>query len=177
MAEHVEVERKYDAVPRQPLPDLDGVGGLRVRTPPEESALEATYFDTADLRLGRRRVTMRRRTGGSDAGWHLKLPAAGDARTEVRAPLGRATRTPPAPLREEVSALVRDAALGPVAVLRTRRVEHVLVDAADQPVAVLADDTVTAERLAPDRVELEAWREVEVELVDPAALGEFLSRS
>ena len=170
VAEHVEVERKYDAVPGRALPDLDGVAGLRLRGPAEESALEATYLDTPDLRLGRRKVTLRRRTGGSDAGWHLKLPASGDARTEVRAPLGRATRTPPDALREEVRALVRDAVLTPVAVLRTRRVEHVLVDADDRPVALLADDTVTAERLAPERVRLEAWREVEVELVDPQAV-------
>src|SRR4051794_32661759 len=64
---------------------------------PVECALSAVYFDTEDLRLARSGVTLRRRTGGSDDGWHLKLPAGPDARDEVRLPpeeLG----APPAPL-------------------------------------------------------------------------------
>ena len=30
------------------------------------------------------RLTLRRRVGGADAGWHLKLPAGADSRDEVR---------------------------------------------------------------------------------------------
>ena len=33
--------------------------------------------------LAARGITLRRRTGGSDAGWHLKLPAGPDSRTEL----------------------------------------------------------------------------------------------
>ena len=36
--------------------------------------LEAVYYDTPNLRLLAEGVTLRRRTGGEDAGWHLKLP-------------------------------------------------------------------------------------------------------
>src|SRR4051812_42639837 len=38
---------------------------------------DATYFDTADLRLARAGLTLRRQTGGEDAGWHLQIDAAG----------------------------------------------------------------------------------------------------
>ena len=38
--------------------------------------LTAAYLDTDDLRLARWRVSLRRREGGTDEGWHLKLPVA-----------------------------------------------------------------------------------------------------
>jgi hypothetical protein len=89
-----EVELKFDADPAMSLPDLTGEAGSVGEA--TESQLDATYFDTADARLARHHVTLRRRTGGDDAGWHLKLPAGQDERIEVRLPLGRATRTVPA---------------------------------------------------------------------------------
>ena len=170
VATHLEIERKYDAIPGRALPPLDDVPGIGRADEAGESSLEATYFDTEDLRLARHKVTFRRRTGGSDAGWHVKLPASGDARTEVRAPLGHATMTPPTELQGEVTALVRARPLRPVAVLRTARVERTLVDGEGRPVAVVADDTVTAERLT-GQLESSTWREVEVELVDPDAIA------
>ncbi|BAS10441.1 uncharacterized protein Rv2226/MT2285 [Arthrobacter sp. Hiyo4] len=39
--------------------------------------LEAVYFDTQTHTLASRDITLRRRTGGVDAGWHLKLAAEG----------------------------------------------------------------------------------------------------
>ena len=36
--------------------------------------LSAVYHDTDDLRLARWEVTLRRRQGGVDEGWHLQLP-------------------------------------------------------------------------------------------------------
>ncbi|KRF46316.1 hypothetical protein ASH01_22210 [Terrabacter sp. Soil811] len=94
---HDEVERKYDVDPTMVLPNLaeaEGVGSVR---PPEEFRLDAVYFDTAGLDLARRGVTLRRRSGGADAGWHLKLPVSGDTRTELQVPLGQAgeRRCPP----------------------------------------------------------------------------------
>jgi CHAD domain-containing protein len=164
MARHREVERKFDSDADTPLPDLTGLaGGVGEGVATD---LDATYFDTAELRLARHGVTLRRRTGGADAGWHLKLPVGGDERLEVRRPLGRATRTVPAALLKEVRALARDAQLVPVARLRTTRVEHTLLGSDGASLAVVADDTVRAERLAGDAVEVSTWREVEVELVD-----------
>jgi CYTH domain-containing protein len=79
VAEHREVERKYDIEPGGLLPPLvDADPPLRV-TEPVTIHLEAVYFDTPDLRLARRGSTLRRRTGGEDEGWHLKLPAGGIA--------------------------------------------------------------------------------------------------
>ncbi|MFQ3560220.1 CYTH domain-containing protein [Streptomyces gramineus] len=49
--------------------------------------LDAVYYDTDDLRLIGASATLRRRTGGDDASWHLKPPLAGDSREEEQAPL------------------------------------------------------------------------------------------
>ena len=77
-----ETERKYDAVPTTELPDPAAVTGYATIGGPEEFELVATYFDTDDLRLLRAGVTLRRRCGGDDAGWHVKLPVSGDSRSE-----------------------------------------------------------------------------------------------
>ena len=50
--------------------------------------LAATYFDTPGDRLAANKITLRRRTGGTDEGWHLKLPAADGNRQELHEPLG-----------------------------------------------------------------------------------------
>lgn len=164
MTRYQEIERKFDADPGASLPDLSSDPGAVSEA--VESQLDATYFDTADARLARHRITLRRRTGGDDAGWHLKLPAGQDERTEVRLPLGRATRTVPAALVGEVRALVRDRRLIPVAMLHTTRIERRLLGADGSTLAIVADDTVHAERPIDGAVEVSTWREVEVELVE-----------
>src|SRR5829696_6794885 len=125
---HLEVESKFDVDDAFELPSLDGLDGVATVDPPVEHGLEATYHDTDDLRLLRARVTLRRRTGGPDAGWHLKLPA-GTARRELHAPLGRAVKQPPQALTAPVVGILRGAPTSPVAVLRTRRVITALRDA------------------------------------------------
>src|ERR1700738_4467323 len=87
---YLEVERKFDVGESTSSPSFAGMADiLRVERPPTQT-LDAVYFDTPARDLASRRITLRRRTGGVDAGWHLKLPAGPDARTEVRAPLGTA---------------------------------------------------------------------------------------
>jgi CHAD domain-containing protein len=164
MDRYSEVERKFDAEPGMSLPDLSGdAGSVGEAT---ELQLDATYFDTADARLARHHVTLRRRTGGDDAGWHLKLPAGQDERTEVRLSLGRATRTVPAALVREVRAIAGDRPLVPIATLHTTRIERRLLDADGNPLAAIADDTVHGQRLTGPEAEESTWREVEVELLD-----------
>lgn len=159
-----EVELKFDANPSAPFPDLsDAAATVSEAT---ESQLDATYFDTADTRLARHGITLRRRTGGEDAGWHLKLPSGQDERTEVRLPLGRATTKVPATLSQEVRALVRGRPLIPVAKLHTTRIERRLLDADGNALAAVADDLVHAERPTEGAVEVSTWREVEVELIE-----------
>jgi CHAD domain-containing protein len=163
---HLEVESKYDVDDAFELPPLEGLDGVATVDPPVEHGLEAVYHDSEDLRLLRARVTLRRRTGGPDAGWHLKLPA-GTARRELHAPLGRAVKKPPRALLAPVTGLLRGASTGPVATLRTRRVVTSLRDADGRLLAEVADDRVTATVPAPgpdQPTEVHAWREVEVEL-------------
>ncbi|TFV57573.1 CYTH and CHAD domain-containing protein [Geodermatophilus sp. DF01-2] len=167
--EHVEVERKFEADETFSLPDLTGVEGVAAVGDPEQQTLEAIYYDTPDLRLLRSKVTLRRRTGGADAGWHVKLPGVDGARRELHQPLGRAARTAPRTVVAPVLGLLGTAAAEPVATVATRRVAHRLLDEAGRVLAEVADDAVVGTALATGPGEpatVTSWREVEVELVD-----------
>jgi hypothetical protein len=83
----LEVENKYAVGPGFVVPDLSGLPGVAAVSSPHTYHLTAIYLDTPGFRLASAHITLRRRTGGTDAGWHLKLPA-GTARREVHAPLG-----------------------------------------------------------------------------------------
>lgn len=164
-----ETERKYAADGRFEQPDLTGLPAVAGSRDLDPAELDAVYFDTEDLRLATRHITLRRRTGGDDAGWHLKLPTAeADTRTEVRAPLGRATRTVPADLAAEVAVHTRGQRLVPVVRLRNHRERRHLLDAAGEPLAEIAHDHVTAQLLGTGRDSKAvaiSWTEFEVELV------------
>ena len=162
---HREVERKYDVPHDAQLPALDELSWVASVPAPVEELLEAVYFDTPDLALARARITLRRRTGGHDAGWHLKRPLDNGDREESRHPLGRATKSVPASLRREVRVHTRAQALAPVATIDTRRVVHRLLDPAGEVLAEVCDDTVTAHATAGDgAAQTTGWREWEVEL-------------
>jgi CHAD domain-containing protein len=166
---HVEVERKFEVDETFALPDLTGAGAVAAVGDPEEQALEATYYDTPDLRLLRSRVTLRRRTGGADAGWHVKLPGVDGARRELHQPLGRAARTAPRAVVAPLLGLLGTAAAEPVATLSTRRMVHRLLDEEGRVLAEVADDVVVGTALATGPGEpatVTTWREIEVELVD-----------
>jgi CHAD domain-containing protein len=175
----MERERKFDIDPDQPVPRLNGVGPVVAQREPVETTLHATYFDTPDYRLAQAKITLRRRTGGEDAGWHLKLPAAGDARQEIHLPLDSGTTTVPAQLRDLIQAHLEDVEPAPVVHLKTDRRSHDLVNAEGAVLAILTDDHVAGET-AGDVLHLDGWRELEVELApatDPAlldTLGEAL---
>ena len=142
----LETERKYRVHGLYRLPDLVSAGAVRTVDDLGVAILEATYFDTDDLRLAREGITLRRRTGGDDEGWHLKLPVAtvGEARTreEIQLPLsaGEADDVPDE-LRHLVGALVRSDDLRPVATLRTERHGYRLwpLLADDEPAAAEAE--------------------------------------
>ena len=180
-----ETERKYESArPIGPelIGELAAAAGGAVPSAPTRADLSATYYDTADLRLLQNRMTLRRRKGGHDAGWHLKLPAGADSRDEVREPLGR-HREPPAPLVALSRAAHRGAALRPVVELDTVREEWALTDERGETVATVTDDRVTARHLdagatdggtSVDTEPLE-WAEIEVELAGNGTL-EVLDR-
>lgn len=167
---HREVERKYEPGEDVSLPALGDLPGVAEVAQPVSIELEAVYFDTSDLALAGAGITVRRRTGGDDEGWHLKLPAGDGSRDEVRVPLGRAKRTVPKPLRSTVRAHVRDQAMVPVATLRTHRTAYRLLDSQGHELAEVCDDTVTAHTPPPEDTGLmTAWREWEVELLQGEA--------
>ncbi|WP_116248029.1 CYTH and CHAD domain-containing protein [Nocardiopsis sp. FIRDI 009] len=157
MPDHIEIETTYAVDTDARLPDLTDLapGGIAERS----HELDATYYDTDDLRLAARRVTLRRRTGGTDAGWHLKIPWGADAKREFHAPLGRDTDTVPAELARLAAGAARGEPLRPIARIGTRRAEYELRDTSGEPLALVADDTVTGEATTTT-----AWREVEIEL-------------
>jgi CHAD domain-containing protein len=184
MAEQQEVERKYDVPLAAVVPDLAVVPGVAGVGEPIELEQVARYYDTADLRLLQARITLRRRVGGVDDGWHLKLPGDGDARREVTAPLGPAEEPVPDELVARVRVHVRDCELAPQTTLTTHRTVHELLDADGAVLAELCDDEVRAERASPTETatgEVEQWREWEVEIrqgpdglideVEPVLLG------
>jgi CHAD domain-containing protein len=175
---HVEVERKFDVVEATGTPSFAGIAEIvRVEKRPMQT-LDAVYFDTPAGDLAAKRITLRRRTGGTDAGWYLKLPAGPHARTEVCAPLGTANgrgdgrqEGVPSELLDVVLAIIRDRPLVPVARITTAREVHLLHGADGAVLAEFCDDRVTASRAAtPDTALAEQrWREWEVELAAPQA--------
>jgi CHAD domain-containing protein len=163
MKDHREVERTYAPAPDASWPDLSRLPGVARVGPKRVDDLEAVYFDTADLALTRAGVSLRRRTGGADAGWHLKIPA-GEGRDEVQLGLGSARHAPPARLREIVAAWTMGAPLEIVATVSTRRTRRELLAADRTALAELADDQVTGEPRGSGTPI--SWREWEVELLD-----------
>jgi inorganic triphosphatase YgiF len=161
-----ETERKYEAADAAELPDPAGLLGLDAGAGAEQQQLEAVYFDTSDLRLLRAGVTLRRRVGGSDEGWHLKLPAGGDSRDEHRLPLaGHDPVDPPAELASLVRVHSRGAALAPVAQLNTTRRRWLMSDSHGHEVVELVEDKVSAHTMGAETTAV-SWREVEVELAE-----------
>ncbi|MBL7490404.1 CYTH and CHAD domain-containing protein [Frankia sp. AgB1.9] len=177
----MEIERKFAVEPGFALPSLVNAGrdaGVAAVGTLETFTQEAVYYDSEDLRLARAKITLRRRTGGTDDGWHLKLPAGTGAREEIHRPLdagepderGVANCAPPADLLDIVFLVLRGARVSPVARLVTTRTATRLLDAAGAGLVEIVDDHVHAQTLGEQTV-LTQWREVEVELLDAAVTG------
>lgn len=171
---HQEVETKFDVSSTFVVPALTGLAGVASTAGPTEEHLDAVYYDTEDLRLARNRITLRRRQGGHDAGWHLKLQSSGAGRDEISRPLGAIERDPsaegtvPGEFADLVAATTRGRPLAPVARVRTVRRATTLRAPDGRDLAELADDEVHAQTLGTSTT-LSRWREIEVE-----ALGDDL---
>jgi CHAD domain-containing protein len=180
VSDHLEIERKYSAEPDFVVPDLTDLPGCASVSEPSTQELVASYYDTSDLRLAAHGITLRRRLGGDDAGWHLKLPVGPGVRRELHAPLGAGGQRVPARLARLVSAYARGRRLRAVARLETARTVVRLLDDAGAVLAVVADDAVTGQVVKQggrsagsaraagngraDQPAAEAWREIEIEL-------------
>lgn len=191
--EIAETEQKYEAAPGMALPSLDGLPRVAAVSEPEVEILTAEYYDTGDLRLLREGVTLRRRQGGADEGWHLKLPDWGKAdgkadgkagkprghagptsRREIRLPL-RQPDAPSEPVPEELARWVvvhtRHLPLRPIARIETRRRRTVLRAEDGASMAEVVADEVSAQSFGASAT-VSHWYEIEVELTggDPKLL-------
>ncbi len=167
-----EIETKLEIAPDAKLPSLSkrrrlAAVGIASAADPQNYHLDAMYYDTPDLDLLRSKMTLRRRTGGPDAGWHLKLPAAQGARTEVGLPLSAGE---PGEVPSELAGIVRGAARGrelvPVARLVNDRTVRHLLDEAGCTMIEVADDHVTATPLLGGAAKPSQWRELEAEIIE-----------
>ncbi|HEX8007878.1 MAG TPA: CYTH domain-containing protein [Trebonia sp.] len=165
MADHLEIEQKFDVDDDFRRPDFGMLPGYAAAAPVTHH-LSATYYDTPDTRLAANKITLRRRTGGTDAGWHLKLPAGAGARRELQVPLsdGPDRDTVPERLAARVAEVTGGLPLAPIATLDTERTVVTLTIGTGDVAAEIADDKVTARRLAPRPGLPLRWREIEVEV-------------
>jgi len=162
--DHLETEQKYDADADFVLPELGG----RRPAEPKRIYLSATYFDTDELDLIRHQITLRRRVGGDDEGWHLKLPVRKDTRQERYAPLDEgATGSVPTRLAAQVEDITAGHTLRPIALLDTERTVVTVAGPAGDALVEVADDRVTAIRFDETDGEPMTWREIEVEVKSP----------
>jgi CYTH domain len=168
------------APPDGAVPDLSDLPGVVVESRPAVT-LEATYLDSADLRLLRSNVTLRIGSAGGDVRSAHQAPGS---RRRVGFPPGDPASSyweaavPRAVSRLLVGLLRGDAELRPVARITTRRQIVTIEEPSGEVLAEVADDHVTARRLAGggdgsdgtdqaaassdgDTIE---WREIEVEV-------------
>lgn len=195
----VEIEKKYDVGLDAEVPALAELPGAKRVGEPRVDTLEAVYFDTHTHVLAARGITLRRRTGGADAGWHLKLaPEPATEEAPEGAPKGapeeakqsedvaaRAGQEPqrrreihaplgqpavvPDSLMAHLMAYLRGNDVAPVVRLETRRTTYPLYGDDGVHLADLADDRVTSELLGEPEVPARQWREWELELVHGSA--------
>ena len=145
-----EIETKYDVAPDFVLGDPAALAGPDATVDTRTVELTSAYYDTAEQNLRRSYLTLRRRTGDTDTGWHLKVPGAG-FRTELHWPLA-GNDAPPNELLGLIRPFTGDAPLQQTVTLHTTR--------------------------TPDGVPVATprWREVEVEL-GPAGTPADLKRA
>jgi CHAD domain-containing protein len=151
MKETMERERKLSVDDDYTLPPL------QIDTTPKQ--LRAIYYDTADQRLARYGVTLRRRFEDGRPLWQLKLPSDGD-RLEIEN--DSASPDVPDELARLVTAFVRGGELVPVAELHTLR-RAVRVASDGKPVAEVVHDVV---QVHEDGQFVRSFCEVEIEQLE-----------
>ena len=144
---HREVERKLRVHGLFEMPDLVAAGVAARAETSDAFVMNAVYHDTANLTLFRWGITLRRREGGSDAGWHMKLPVAGadgSSRDELRLPLDSGpVGAVPGGFVEVVAPLLREQPLTALVTLSTERQPTVLFDEEGTALVEVVDDVVS----------------------------------
>ncbi len=162
---NVQRELKFEVEPGFALPELGG-------RPLPRRTFTTTYVDTADRRLLRAGITLRRRVENRAGLWYLGLPAD-DGRIELEG-RGGPTKPPPTFIDLLAAALRRGATLEPVARLRTRRDAIAVGPRADRVDVVVDTITVVGAR--------SGWTEVGAEAVsgdgaELSAIGKALRKA
>ena len=147
------------------LPDFDDLeSGVRVDDRGVVE-LDASYFDTTDLKLSAAHMAVRRRRGHS---WTYKGPSSVDGvalvREEREWPDSPAM---PAELKQRLGEQIGDQQLGAVARLLSLRHRIDLIGSAGQRQLEIDDDDVSV--IDGSGAVVERFREVEVEVVGPAS--------
>lgn len=163
----VEIERKYAVPDGVALPSLERVPGIVSVDRRAGVHLDAVYVDTEDRALLAAGIVVRRRHGGHDEGWHVKLRGP-VGRVELHEPIDAADpETLPAAFALALRSRVRGRALRPIALIRTER-RAVVVHDADGGGVEVVDDLVTATDVAAGV--LRSWREWEAEQAEDTAV-------
>lgn len=151
------------------VPDLRDLLSGTLRLPQEN--LWATYFDTSDLRLWRRGITLRHRSGerAGTGTWTIKLPNVGGSgpvldRQELTWP-GSLHAMPDAAI-QVLQGIVRHSNLQEVACIETVRRRLTLKGHADSTLGELDDDTVTIHGGTNDGLR---FRQIELEFEEEDA--------
>ena len=125
----------------------------------DERRFTSTYYDTADHRLARSGLTLRRRVEQGKSLWQLKLPR-GAARLELELPGGPAG--PPERMRDLLLAFLHQRELAPVAKLRTLRRGLRLAANGGSTADVVVDEVA----ILDGRKVTGSFSDLEVEVVD-----------
>ena len=160
-----EREVKFGADLQFELPDLRKIVGSTKRLP--EQSLRTAYFDTADLRLWERGITLRHRAGEEEKSgkWTLKLPEEPEGTAVERTELSW-TGPPDAPPAEALSILagvLRHASLQRIVVLASIRKRLVLRNDQGADLGEIDDDVVTVAKGTHKGL---TFRQIELEFGD-----------
>lgn len=147
------------------VPPLDdGSAGVATVSEQEPQQLSAVYFDTPDLLLMRRGITLRHRVGDDEGPmWTLKLPTNGDKALRSEVEYAGNGQEPPAEARAILFGVLNGSALGPVAEIKTRRRRWNLASVEGVDLAQLVDDRVSI--LDGNEIR-DSFREIEIEAHD-----------
>jgi inorganic triphosphatase YgiF len=162
---YTEREVKFGADLGFELPDLRQIVGSTKRLP--DQSLRTAYFDSADLRLFGRGITLRHRAGEEEqAGkWTLKLPEEAEGTAVERTELswrGTPDVPPPEALRI-LAGILRHATLQRIVVLASTRKRLVLRNDQGGEVGELDDDVVTVAKGTHKGL---TFRQIELEFGD-----------
>lgn len=149
------------------LPELSGLLEGVAATPREDERLSTVYFDSADFRLARWRLSFRYRDG---QGWTVKLPGEESGVLLVRHEVDfqGGPRTPPPAAVDLVKGYLRRAELCPQVRVRTLRRGVLLQDSQGRLVADVVDDAIS---VLDGRRIVRRFRELEIETTDATPPG------